>query len=336
MQLREELSIQALSLNSEETHSWLLYVVQFLNEILFALTPDQKSLIQSSLSEKTLRLCVEAFDSVYGVLLGESLTLIPNHAEVTNLVYKSGFIGLKVMITFALKLLEIRAALKPAIESAPLLRQFAMIVIEAFMHSCSQFHDFNLFVECLPSQLQLIFATVIQIAMPFADSAMPIDLLRRMKREDLIQMKLSAHRMDYKFHDHHLNDDLDGLNELTEDSKHRFPDDERLNEAVRFLRSSVPVYLKVDRAAEVSDLEYRRKLQMVLLLLCRRALSYPIGRGMLTLGSLVPTVAEPWRFPPLVLSGRLAPTGSIVVLDSSMAPPELTLWPEFHNGMIVE
>lgn len=87
----------------------------------------------------------------------------------------------------------------------------------------------------------------------------------------------------------------------------------------------------MDRSSEVSDVEFRRKVQIKLLLISRRVLANSIGRGMLTLGSLIPAAAEPLPFPELVLIGRL-PTNITVTLDQSSATPDLTLWPQFHNG----
>jgi hypothetical protein len=75
------------------------------------------------------------------------------------------------------------------------------------------------------------------------------------------------------------------------------------------------------------------KLQMRLLVLCRRSLAYSVGRGALTLGSLTPLMAEALPCPPLSLSGRIPPNNSPLLLDTVTAPEELTLWPEFHNGV---
>ena len=54
---------------------------------------------------------------------------------------------------------------------------------------------------------------------------------------------------------------------------------------------------------------------------------------MLTIASLEPLMAEALPVPPLALTGRVPPANSIVALDTSAAPEELTLWPAFHNGV---
>lgn len=63
-----------------------------------------------------------------------------------------------------------------------------------------------------------------------------------------------------------------------------------------------------------------------------RTLACPIGRGMLTLGTLDPIMAEALPIPPLSLSGRVAPSNTIMTLDTSINS-DLTQWPEFHNGV---
>ena len=64
-----------------------------------------------------------------------------------------------------------------------------------------------------------------------------------------------------------------------------------------------------------------------------RTLACSIGRGMLTLASLEPLMAEVLPIPPLSLSGRVPPANSVITLDTSSAHSDLTLWPEFHNGV---
>ena len=125
----------------------------------------------------------------------------------------------------------------------------------------------------------------------------------------------------------------DGLKEVEAAATLRFADDDRVHEVCRMLRSSQSIYLRVEKAPEVSDLDHRHKLQLRLLTLCRRSLACSIGRGMLTLGSLEPLVAEALPVPVLNLSGRIPPNDSIVHLDTSNASPELTYWPAFHNGV---
>jgi anaphase-promoting complex subunit 1 len=126
----------------------------------------------------------------------------------------------------------------------------------------------------------------------------------------------------------------DGLADV-ESAAHqlRFGEDDRVHEVCRMLRSSKHIYLRVERTPENSDLEHRSKLQMRLLTLCRRTFAACVGRGMLTMGSLEPLMAESLPIPTLMLAGRVPPQNIIIALETTHAPSELTLWPEFHNGV---
>jgi hypothetical protein len=129
------------------------------------------------------------------------------------------------------------------------------------------------------------------------------------------------------------NADKDGIAELELTSSMLFSEDNRIREAGRLLRSSKPSYLRVPRAIEVSDHDYERQKQEKLLLLSRRILALPLGRGMLTIGNLKPVPAEPLPLPELCLSGRVPPTNTTMALDISECPVDMKVWPEFHNGV---
>jgi anaphase-promoting complex subunit 1 len=126
----------------------------------------------------------------------------------------------------------------------------------------------------------------------------------------------------------------DGLRELEEQASLLFPNDNRIREAASVLRSSTPIVMRVSRPVEASDHDYEQLKQKNLLMLCSRAISLPVGRGMLTLGNNHnPPVTELLPIPHLCLKGRLPPTNVTVNLDMSECPPELMIWPNFHNGV---
>jgi anaphase-promoting complex subunit 1 len=127
--------------------------------------------------------------------------------------------------------------------------------------------------------------------------------------------------------------DKDGVCPLEITSSMLFPDDNRIREVARLLRSSRPTYLNVPRAIEVSDHDYERLKQEKLLLLSRRVLALPVGRGMFTIGNLQPVPAEPLPLPEISLVGRVPPTNAMLALDTSETPADLKVWPEFHNGV---
>jgi anaphase-promoting complex subunit 1 len=125
----------------------------------------------------------------------------------------------------------------------------------------------------------------------------------------------------------------DGLMEVEIAGTKRFTADDRLHEVCRILTSSQPLYLKVEKPPELSELDYRHKLQLRLLSLSRRSMGCSVGRGMLTMDSLEPLVAEALPIPPILLSGRVPPNNQIVPLDTTNAHADLTTWPDFHNAV---
>ena len=127
--------------------------------------------------------------------------------------------------------------------------------------------------------------------------------------------------------------DNDGLVGLEEYSSMIFPDDNRVREAARLLRSSRPLFLRVPRPVELSDHDYERSKQEALMLLCRRSIALPVGRGMLTLGTHNMLSAEQLLIPNIVLNGRVPPNMGILALDMSSCPANFRVWPEFHNGV---
>jgi anaphase-promoting complex subunit 1 len=129
-------------------------------------------------------------------------------------------------------------------------------------------------------------------------------------------------------------EDKDGLELVDKFSSMLFPNDHRVKEVGRLLRSSQPLFLKVERAPEVSDHEHEQRKQTKLMHLCNRNMAVPIGRGMLTLGTLVtPLLAEALPIPELCLAGKVPPSNAIMKLDTTACDAMMKAWPEFHNGV---
>lgn len=129
--------------------------------------------------------------------------------------------------------------------------------------------------------------------------------------------------------DHSGTVDDDGLESLQASSLLRFPEDTRVREVCRMLRSSKPLYLKVDRTAEINDVDYRAKLVEKLSWLLRRSFACSVGRGMLTISTAEPLMAEKLPIPPLSIQGRVPPLNSLIAAENL---GESIIWPEFHNG----
>ncbi|CAM9522331.1 unnamed protein product [Chrysoparadoxa australica] len=127
----------------------------------------------------------------------------------------------------------------------------------------------------------------------------------------------------------------DGLDLVEELSSELFWRDLRVHEACRILKSCTPSLVTCRRLPEVSDHEYMVQQQAKLLSLCTRKLATTVGRGIMTLGTTVPLLADPLDVPTLCLAGRVNPTNVILKLDVSGSnfPRDYTVWPEFHNGV---
>lgn len=127
----------------------------------------------------------------------------------------------------------------------------------------------------------------------------------------------------------------DGLVSIEKYAAMQFPNDSRVRDAARLLRSSRPVFLRVQRAVEVSDHEYERMKQQKLALLCRRVLPLPVGRGMMTLGTMdnKSFPIEPLAIPKICLSGRIPPQNTLLALDENRCTSKHKMWPDFHNGV---
>ncbi|KAH9123048.1 hypothetical protein AeMF1_005867 [Aphanomyces euteiches] len=128
----------------------------------------------------------------------------------------------------------------------------------------------------------------------------------------------------------------DGFGDVIQWNAPIFPKDHRLKEVGRFLRSNKVMYLKTPRDSSLTEADVANLQQTRLLLLCRRSMSMPVARGMVTLGSLAPhsssLLTSPLLIPPIPLAARIAETNAKTYLDTS-GYKELTLWPQFHNGV---
>ena len=125
---------------------------------------------------------------------------------------------------------------------------------------------------------------------------------------------------------------VDGMGAVMVSSALLFSADLRLTEVRRLLCSSRPLALHLNTLPELSDHDQLHEQQARLLLLCRRAMALPVGRGMFSLASASPRLTEALRMAPLVLKGRMPSTAATIDLDLSTLPPDQLHWPEFHNG----
>jgi len=174
---------------------------------------------------------------------------------------------------------------------------------------------------------------------PPLDGSWPATAFELIGRNDLAQIKLNLKPMGSE--DSTLisstfqadDPDHDGLVSIEKYSAMFFPNDTRIHEAAKLLRSSKPLFLRVNRGPEVHDHDFERLKQQKLALLCRRILPLPVGRGMLTIGTLDCIPVEPLAGPKICLAGRVHPQNVIVNLEENRCTSKHKMWPDFHNGV---
>uniref|UniRef100_A0A1I8M2U1 Uncharacterized protein n=1 Tax=Musca domestica TaxID=7370 RepID=A0A1I8M2U1_MUSDO len=113
----------------------------------------------------------------------------------------------------------------------------------------------------------------------------------------------------------------------------RFPDDMRVAEVRRLLSSSEPVIIDITQSPGTSDHEFIEEQEKQLFSLCTRTMTLPMGRGMFTLRTSIPTPTESMPIPKLCLTGKEPIKGATVEMQQIEFPANMSLWPTFHNGV---
>lgn len=113
----------------------------------------------------------------------------------------------------------------------------------------------------------------------------------------------------------------------------RFPKDLRIEEVRLLLASSSPVPIDIVQKVGVSDHDFIEEKEKQLLSISTRTMALPIGRGMVTLQSNTPASTENFDIPKLCLSGKEKEKGSIIEMQQIELPPNMNVWPLFHNGV---
>lgn len=113
----------------------------------------------------------------------------------------------------------------------------------------------------------------------------------------------------------------------------RFPDDLRINDVRKFLNSSKPVTIDIVQSPNMSDHEFIEEQEKQLFSLCTRTMALPVGRGMFTYRTFYPVLTEILPMPKLCLNGKETVRGSTVEFQQIEVPANMSLWPQFHNGV---
>ncbi|XP_045597695.1 anaphase-promoting complex subunit 1 isoform X2 [Procambarus clarkii] len=129
-------------------------------------------------------------------------------------------------------------------------------------------------------------------------------------------------------------EDDDGMETLDTDMLAlRWREDQRIAEVRRMLCSSRAVTINIVQRPEVSDHDFLEEQERHLYALCIRTMSLPVGRGMFTLFTSAPIITETLPIPKLNLSGKAPPRGTTIDLSNIEVPPNMDMWPHFHNGV---
>ncbi|CAN8007085.1 unnamed protein product [Ixodes pacificus] len=115
--------------------------------------------------------------------------------------------------------------------------------------------------------------------------------------------------------------------------KLRFSKDQRVLQVCKMLQSSCPVSITIQQRPEVSDHEFMEDQERHLYGLSIRTMALPVGRGMLTLRTCRPVLTDPLPIPKLCLTGRVPPQNTMVDMSHIEVPPNMNVWPLFHNGV---
>ncbi|XP_034943915.1 anaphase-promoting complex subunit 1 [Chelonus insularis] len=125
----------------------------------------------------------------------------------------------------------------------------------------------------------------------------------------------------------------DGMNFDDTILKLRFNKDHRVAELRRMLNSSKPVRIAITQRPEVSDHDFIEEQERHLCAVCARTMALPVARGMFTLRTSTPIITEQLPIPRLCLTGKTALRGTTIELGHIDVPPNMNLWPLFHNGV---
>ncbi|KAG0344650.1 Anaphase-promoting complex subunit 1 [Podila humilis] len=114
----------------------------------------------------------------------------------------------------------------------------------------------------------------------------------------------------------------------------RFGADKRVAETQRMLQSSPILQVRAPDDTDMSEEVIRSSHQDLLRKLAQRTLALPVGRAILTFGTLSSNLPQGYPIPVITLSAKLIPSHGVAELDINTLGGEYALcWPQFHNGV---
>ncbi|KAF9904755.1 Anaphase-promoting complex subunit 1 [Linnemannia zychae] len=114
----------------------------------------------------------------------------------------------------------------------------------------------------------------------------------------------------------------------------RFGADMRIAETQRMLQSSVMLKIRPKDEPGLNEDDLRISHQEVLRKLALRTLALPVGRAILTFGTMTRILTQRCPFPDITLSAKVLPVYGETALDLSLIGGEQAMsWPLFNNGV---
>ncbi|KYM96372.1 PREDICTED: anaphase-promoting complex subunit 1 [Cyphomyrmex costatus] len=195
-------------------------------------------------------------------------------------------------------------------------------------------------LETLPPAVSLMIKDVMHRCRENPPSNWPMHAYELIGRQDLavldkhLKPSSKLQYTDNETTDYGIKDEQDDGMEFDDMIlKLRFSKDHRIAEVRRLLNSSKPMRIAIVQRSNVSDHEFIEEQERHLLTLCTRTMALPVARGMFTLRTSTPMITEQLPIPRLCLTGKAPPRGTTVELTHIDVPPNMNLWPLFHNGV---
>ncbi|XP_067639434.1 anaphase-promoting complex subunit 1 isoform X2 [Eurosta solidaginis] len=191
-------------------------------------------------------------------------------------------------------------------------------------------------IGCSPATYELILRTEL-VAHALLQNSLPINSANRQEQtshvdaEDSLSARCPPATNGISHMEAALDDGMDNID--TKLLNLRFPDDMRIAEVRRLLTSSEPVLIDIVQKPGMTDHRFIEEQERQLFAICKRTMALPLGRGMFTLRTSIPTPTELMPIPKLCLSGKEPVKGATIEMQQIELPANMSLWPSFHNGV---
>lgn len=109
--------------------------------------------------------------------------------------------------------------------------------------------------------------------------------------------------------------------------------DRRMQEVTRMLRCHKTTVVQLTEVERLGEAEQLREQQRMALLVTRRTMAVPLGRGLLQFNSRTPVAAQKFPLAKLNFDVKFKPAQITVSEDKVAMTPAIKTWCQFHNGV---